>query len=121
MAVTEKPWDGSAGRFQDAEYARSCVLDLADCSPAAKDKTAKERYKLPIKEPNGDLNVNALGTAAAALAGARSPIKACQAAKKNAAKKLMRAYAQARVDAPESLESLAGVPDADDKQGGSAA
>jgi len=113
MAITEKSWDGSAGRFSDEEWARSCILDMGDCSAAAKQATAKERYKLPILEPNGDLNANALGSAAGALNGARTPLQACPAAKKSAAKKLVRAYAAAKLDAPEDIEALAGVNDSE--------
>lgn len=107
MAVTSKPWDGSAARFQDDEYRRSCILDLADCSPAGRDLPPKERYKLPIREPNGDLNANALGSAAAALAGARSPLTACPAAKTAAARKLLRAYSEAQMQPPDSLKQRA--------------
>jgi hypothetical protein len=107
MAVTDKPWVGSASRFQDDEYRRACILDLAACSPAARDRTVKERYKLPIREPNGDLNVNALGAAAAALAGARSPLQACPAAKTAAATRLLRAYREAGMKPPDSLTQRA--------------
>jgi hypothetical protein len=106
--VTDKPWDGSASRFSDAEYARSCVLDLADCMASALDRTAKERYKLPIREPNGTLNANALGAAAAALAGARSPLQACAAAKATAARKLLAAYRAAGMTPPDSLTQRSG-------------
>lgn len=104
MAVTDQPWDGSAARFQDDQWARSCVLDLADCSESARGMHAKMRYKLPIREPGGAINANALGAASAALAGARSPLKACPAAKTAAAKRLLAAYRQAGMTAPDSLK-----------------
>jgi hypothetical protein len=107
MAVTSKPWDGSAARFSNSEYARSCILDRADCSPAARDMPAKERYSLPIREPSGTLNASALGSAAAALSGARSPLKACPAAKAAAARKLLRAYGEAHMTPPDSLKQRA--------------
>jgi hypothetical protein len=107
VAVTDKPWNGDASRFSDAEYARSCILDLADCMASARDRTAKERYKLPIREPSGALNVNALGAAAAALASARTPLQACRAAKATAARKLLRAYREAGLTPPDSLTQRA--------------
>lgn len=105
MSATDMAWDGSASRFTDAEWARSCVLDMADCSPAGGDMAAKARHKLPIREPSGAVNANALGAASAALAGARSPLQACPAAKKAAAKRLMAAYASAGMTPPDSLKS----------------
>lgn len=110
-------WDGSASRFTDEQWARSCILDRADCSTAAKQMSAKERYSIPILEPSGASNVAALGYAAGALAGARTPVKACPAAKKNAAKKLVAAYNKAKLDAPEDIESLAGVSDSESNGG----
>ena len=117
MAIVEKKWDGSAARFTDEQWARSCILDKADCSTANAKLSAKERYSVPILEPNGDLNVTALGYASGALNGARTPVKACPAAKKNAAKKLVAAYDRAKLDAPEDIESLAGVSDSESNGG----
>lgn len=113
MAITDKSWDGSEGRFTDEQWARSCILDMSDCSAAAKQMTAKQRYKLPILEPNGDLNANALGSASGALGGARTPLRACPAAKRAAARRLVRAYDSAKLDAPENVESLAGSGDSE--------
>lgn len=110
-------WDGSASRFTDEQWARSCILDRADCTTDAKNMTAKQRYSIPILEPNGDDNPAALGYAAGALMGARTPVKACPAAKKKAAKKLVAAYDRAKLDAPEDVEKLAGVNDSESNGG----
>ena len=117
MAVTTKPWSGDASRFTDDEWAHSCILDMGLCSAAAKETAAKERYKLPILEPNGDLNANALGAASGALAGARTPLRACPAAKTAAAKKLCSAYDTANLDAPEHVEQMAGISDSETNGG----
>lgn len=101
-------WDGSASRFTDEQWAKSCILDRADCSTANAKMSAKERYSIPILEPSGATNDTALGYAAGALAGARTPVKACPAAKKNAAKKLVAAYGRAKLDAPADIKALAG-------------
>ena len=110
-------WDGSASRFTDEQWARSCILDRGDCSTAAKQMSAKERYAIPILEPGGALNPAALGYAAGALNNARAKLKACPAAKKNAAKKLVAAYGRAKLDAPEDIESMAGVSDSESNGG----
>src|SRR4051794_10393753 len=56
--VTNKPWDGSPSRFTDAEWQRSCVLDRGGDAPP------KQRCSLPIREPDGTLNRNAVQAAA---------------------------------------------------------
>jgi len=91
-SVTNEAWDGSAARFSDSQWAASCLLDMGDCSDAGKAMTAKMRYKLPVREPGGALNTNALSAAAAALHGSRTPLQACPAAKQAAAKRLAAAY-----------------------------
>ena len=95
-AIVRKPWDGSASRFEDDEWKRSCLLDRG-----ASFDTAKTRYALPVLEPNGDLNVNALGTAAGRLNQVQGGSKPA------AARKLARYYRQAGVDVPASVLSAA--------------
>lgn len=101
-AVTRKPWDGSASRFTDEQYLRSCLIDRGGDAPP------KERASLPVLEPNGDLNANALGAAAAALSGARGGLRGVSVEQKaTAARKLMRYYGMAGMDAPQSLRMMA--------------
>ena len=101
-AVTHKPWDGSPARFSDEEYQRSCLIDRGGDMPM------KERCSLPVLEPNGDVNANALGAAAAALAGARGGLRMVSPEMKaKAARKLMRYYGQAEMEPPDSLRRLA--------------
>jgi len=105
MAVTDRPWDGSASRYKDTDA--FCAACLIDTNPAGKDKI-QANCKLPIKEPNGDINKNALSAAAAALAGARGGLKnVSPAEKKKAARALIRAYAEARMEVPDSLKNMA--------------
>lgn len=105
MAVTDKPWDGSASRWPDTDaYCQSCLIDT---NAAGQDKV-QANCKLPYKEPNGDINSNALGAAAAALAGARGGLKDVSPAdKKKAARALMNAYNQAKMPPPDSLKNMA--------------
>lgn len=97
-AVTRRPWDGSPARFTDEQYQRSALL----CRPG--DAPPKERCSLPVLEPNGDVNANALGAAAARinqLTGASPDLKA------QAARKLVRLYRMAGMDPPPNIVQMA--------------
>ena len=101
-AVVRKPWNGDAARFTDEEYQRSCLIDRGGDAPV------KERCSLPVLEPNGDLNVNALGPAAAALAGARGGLSGVSMdMKAAAARKLRRLYGMADMQPPPSMMAMA--------------
>src|SRR5579883_1496685 len=103
MAMSEKPWNGDAGRYPDPDsYCRACLVDL---NPAGKPKT-KDACHLPVREPDGTVNKNALGAAAAALAGARGGVKIPAPAKAAAARKLRRLYADAKMEPPDSLKRM---------------
>jgi hypothetical protein len=53
-------WDGSASRFTDEQYAKSCVLDRGpDAGPP------KQRYSLPVRDPDGTLNCDGVSAARA--------------------------------------------------------
>ncbi|SRR5579875_1228928 len=104
MAFTSKPWDGSASKYPTTEaYCAACLIDTNE---SGQDKV-QAKCKLPIKEPNGDYNENAIHAAAAALAGARGGVQASPADKKKAARTLVRLYGQMKQDAPDSLKKLA--------------
>lgn len=103
MAVVNTTWNGQASRFDDAQWQASCLVDRGQ-----EFNTAKTRYAVPVKEPNGDVNSNAVHAAAAVLAGARGGVQAPPAAKKQAARKLVRLYALLDESPPESLTRLAG-------------
>lgn len=96
-AITSKPWDGSASRFEDDEYERACLV----CRPG--DESVKTRCSLPILEPNGDLNVNGMHAAA----GRISQTSLSLAEKGKAARKLVRYYRQAGETPPPALVALA--------------
>lgn len=102
-AVVRTPWDGSASRFDDAQWQRSCLLDRGD-----QFDTAKTRYALPVLEPNGDLNVNAMHAAAGVLAGGRGGVNASAQAKAAAARKLRRYYGMAGENMPPAMMAMAG-------------
>jgi len=103
IAVTQKPWDGSASRYTEEEYQRATLIDRGG------DASVKERCSVPVLEPDGTLNVNALGPAAAALEGARTPLAdVTPAMRASAARKLLRYYAAAGKTPPDGLRALAG-------------
>jgi HK97 family phage prohead protease len=100
MAITDKPWDGSAGRFTDQEYERSCVLDRKACGGDMADAPPKTRCSLPIKEPNGDLNRNGVHAAAGRIG---SVTNACPEAISSAKASLRSAYKQLGETPPPSI------------------
>lgn len=103
---TDRSWDGSASRWPDAKsFCASCLIDLT----SEGEDPDKANCKLPVKEPDGAINKNAVHAAASALAGGRGGVKAPSDAKKKAAKTLCTYYAQMKEDAPDSLKQLAGA------------
>lgn len=94
FAISEESWDGSASRFDDEQWKRSCILDKGESH-----STPKERYGLPIREPNGDLSRAGAHAAAARINQVDAPAEAVSKAK-NA---LKRAYSELDEEAPEVL------------------
>jgi HK97 family phage prohead protease len=102
IATTSAAWDGSPSRFSDEEYRRSALLCRGTDAPPKTD------CSLPVLEPSGALNTNALGAAAAALAGGRGGLANVSGAQRAAAaRRLIRYYSAARMEPPASVVSLA--------------
>lgn len=100
MAIVDKPWDGSASKYPNtASYCNACLIDENE---PGQDKV-QAKCSLPVKEPNGDINKNALSAAAARI----GQVKTSPANKKKAARKLKSLYGQANMDVPDSLKRLA--------------
>lgn len=95
--VVDKPWDGSQTRFTDPQYEASCVLDRGGDAPA------KDRCSLPIREPSGEINKQAVHAAAARIGQVDAPADAVH----KAAKALVGAHATIGVDPPDSLKEKA--------------
>lgn len=92
MAVTNKPWDGSASKYPStADYCDACLINENE-GPRADWVQAK--CKLPVKEPNGDLNANAVRNAMARIGQVEG---VSPAAKKAAMTKLMALRKQASI------------------------
>lgn len=96
--ISTRPWDGGTTRFTDEEYELSCLVSRAGDGPP------KTRCVLPVLEPNGDLNVNALSQAAQRLTAVWGITPAMRS---QAARKLVRYYRQAGMEPSATLRSLA--------------
>lgn len=103
--LSNRPWDGSASNYQDAKaYCDACLVDE---NPSGQPKV-KNLCHLPVKEPGGNYNRVALGSALAALNGARGQkVDIPAAAKKAAARKLAGLYARFNLPIPDSLKNMA--------------
>jgi hypothetical protein len=101
--VSEKPWsDYTESDYTIEQWHAACLIHLHNGPP-----TSKNQCKLPVKTPNGALNRNGVHAAAAALAGARSPLKAPPEQKAKAASALRRYYSQLGETPPDSLKQSA--------------
>lgn len=107
FAISEASWDGAASRFDDEQWRRATVVDRGESYA-----TAKERYAVPIREPNGDLNRAAVHNAAARIDQVDAPASAIAAGKR----KIVAAYRQLDEEPPESLTAAAFAP-ADTRDG----
>jgi HK97 family phage major capsid protein/HK97 family phage prohead protease len=99
--VSEQPFDSSAARFTDAQWQRACVLDRGP-----QIESVKERYALPIREPDGALNVLAMHEATRRITTLRGvAAKAIRAA----ARRLVAAFRRAGLEPPQQLLEVAGM------------
>jgi HK97 family phage prohead protease len=95
-AVSDAAWDGSAARFTIEQWRRSCLVDMGG------DSASKDNYKLPVREPDGTLNRNAVHNAAARISQLDAPASVVAAAKE----KLAGIYRnELHEDVPDSLRS----------------
>lgn len=105
MPFSDKPW----GRVSESDYESAeqfCSACLIDLNEPGKPKV-KGLCKLPVREPDGSYNRNAIHAAAAVLAGARGGVDAPVEEKRRAARRLIRLYREMDEEPPESLRRLA--------------
>lgn len=101
-AISDKPWgDFSQADYSIEQWRNACVVH------PDKPSDNKGDYKLPIKEPNGDLNRNAVHAAAGRVHELQG------ASKTQAAKAIMSAYRTLKEDPPPALAELAGESTSD--------
>lgn len=97
FAISEKSWDGSASRFTEEEYHRSCLIhEHPDGEPS------KSACKLPIREPNGDINKNGVHAAASRI----DQVDASEEEKSKAKSKLKSAYREIGEEPPEQFADV---------------
>ena len=65
---TDAAWDGSASRFTIEQWRRSCLIDTGQGDPSS-----KQRYKLPVREPDGTYNRNGIRNALSRIGSVDSP------------------------------------------------
>ena len=98
--VSDTPWsEFGAGDYDLGQWRRACLLSPAEPSDS------KDDYSLPVREPDGTLNRNAVHAAASRI----GQVKADPAAKRAAARTLVRLYGQLGEDPPAGLADLAGT------------
>jgi HK97 family phage major capsid protein/HK97 family phage prohead protease len=98
--ATGAAWDGSPSRFTDEQYARACVLDRG---PSV--ASVKERYSLPVREPDGTLSRAGVHSAASMISKVKAPADVLA----KAARALVALYRELGEEPPESLVKLAGA------------
>jgi hypothetical protein len=108
FAISEQPWDGSASRFNIDQWRRSTLIDTGEG-----DEDSKSRYRLPVREPNGDLNRAGVHAAAARI----NQVDASDSAIAAGRRKLIAAYRALDEEPPESLTASAFAPGTKDAPG----
>jgi len=102
VPFSDKPWSSfSESDYTPEQWKAACLIHLSD-------SLAKDQHKLPVKEPGGPYNRNGIHSAAVALAGGRTPLKASPEKKRAAARKVISLYRQMDETAPESTYRIAG-------------
>lgn len=108
--LSTKPWgDIQPTDYADAaDYCGACLVNTNEGPPA---RWSKGACHLPVREPKamgGMANRNALGAAAAALAGARGGVQLSPEQKRQAARDLVRLYVGAGLTPPDVIAGMAG-------------
>lgn len=106
MPISDRPWsDFSQADYTPEQWRRACVVDRG---PDAGDENTKQRYSVPIREPNGNLNRN--GVHAAAGGHGLGQVTGISAEmRRSAARKIVAAYREMDEEAPESMMTMAGM------------
>lgn len=79
---TDRPWDGAASKYADtAAYCRACLINEND-GPAS--GWTQDKCHLPVREPDGTVNKNAIRNALARFGQVQSGGKSAALAKLHA-------------------------------------
>lgn len=83
--LTDRPWSGSSTGYTDEQWRRACVLDRGEAAGEG-----KQRYGLPVREPDGTLNCRAVANARARI----SQVKGASSEAKAAAQRKLDTFAR---------------------------
>lgn len=113
--VSDKPWsEFSPADYSPEQWRRACLVHIQPAKGA--DPASKDLHKLPVREPEGALNRNAIHAAAGAH-GISAVQGISDEQRRMAAQELVRLYeTDLKEEPPASLESLAGVDEAADQE-----
>lgn len=100
FAITDREWDGDSARFTPEQWRDSTILHRAP--EEGQDPLTKSLHSLPIREPNGDLNRNAVHAAAARINQVTDATDEEIAAAK---RRLRGAYEELNEDPPEVIQA----------------
>lgn len=105
MAVSDKPWgDFSQSDYTPEQWKAACLVHLP--AMAGEDPYSKDLCKLPVREPDGTLNRNAVHAAAGAHGiGAVKGIS--ETDRRAVAKTLINLYRECGDEPPPSLQAIA--------------
>lgn len=105
MAVSDRPWS----EISEADYPDAgafCDASLINLNTGPRSEWTKDLCKLPVREPGGALNRNAVH--AAAGGHGIGAVQAPAAVRRAAARQLVRLYGQLDEEAPDAVRRLAG-------------
>jgi len=105
MPISNKPW-GSISESDYRDAAAFCKASLIDLNEPGEEKV-KAKCKLPVYQPDGALNRNAVYAATAVILGARGGVDAPEEERRKAARKLIRLHHELDKEPPEALLRLA--------------
>lgn len=103
--LSTRPWEPiDPSDYESAEaYCAACLIDMNEPGQPK----VKEKCKLPIREPNGRLNRNALFAAQNSLVNPARMVKAPPEVRRAAARKLVRIMREHGIEPAESLLEVA--------------
>ncbi len=104
IKFSDKEWDGSASNYDGTpEYCDACLVNENE---GDREEWTQERCKLPVKEPGGAYNRNAIRNAMGRIFQLKG---VSPEAKRAAAKRLVSLAKAAGIEVGESVKRLAGV------------
>lgn len=101
---SNKDWDGSSSRFTNEQWKRSCLVDHGK-----EHDTIKERYGLPVREPDGKVNVHAVYNATSRLNQVKDATPEAIASAKSKLRGFYKELGVEPKDLPDAIKASLGV------------